>query len=68
MFSHVRPAIRKFIAVLSAVVGCNSSEEHCFIGFKGSFPQFALYLIPTQPAGQDLVWTLYQIMFRIPTY
>ena len=47
MFSHMRLAIRKFIAVLGAVIGRDASKKHGLVRFKRLFQQFTLDLIPT---------------------
>ena len=67
MFGHLCSAIGILVAVLGTIISHNAPEQHGFICFAAFLSQLCLHLIPTQLAGQDLVWTFYEVMSHVST-
>jgi hypothetical protein len=67
MLSHLCSAIGILIAVFCTIISNDAPEQHGFIGVTGFLSQLCLHLIPTQLAGQDLVWTFHEIMSHVST-
>ena len=67
MLGNLCSAIGILIAVFCTVSGYDAPEQHGFIGVTGLLSQLCLHLIPTQLAGQDLVWTFHEIMSHVST-